>query len=199
MSLAASSVRPANEDLVARRAAAVHTVEVDGEAVLLDEARNRLHLLNRTGTLVWACLDGASSVAEIVADLSEGLGVPYALALRDTLAVIDHLAEEGLLDEEAVPRARPAGFTEPRWHRVPDLLARRSLDAVLLLPRGAEAPVTLPGTAAEVWDLLASPTPLTAIAAELAARHDADPAVVAADVGTLLDRLADLGAVKQAP
>ena len=103
-----------NERFVAVRGDAVHTVEVDGEAVLLDEATNRLHLLNATGALVWACLDGVSSVGEIVTDLSEGLGVPYDVALGDTLAVVRNLGEEGLLANVAPPRHRDAGRTDGR-------------------------------------------------------------------------------------
>jgi coenzyme PQQ synthesis protein D (PqqD) len=85
-----------DQDFVARRGPAVHTVEVDGEAVLLNEGR--LHLLNATGALVWACFDGDGTIAEIAADLSEGLGVSYETVLEDTLAVARHLGEEGLLD-----------------------------------------------------------------------------------------------------
>jgi hypothetical protein len=85
-----------DQGFVARRGPAVHTVEVDGEAVLLNEGR--LHLLNATGALVWACFDGDGTIAEIAADLSEGLGVSYETVLEDTLAVARHLGEEGLLD-----------------------------------------------------------------------------------------------------
>jgi coenzyme PQQ synthesis protein D (PqqD) len=83
------------ENFVAERGAAVHTVEVDGEAVLLNEGR--LHLLNATGALVWACFDGDGTIGEIATDISEGLGVSYETVLEDTLAVARHLGEEGLL------------------------------------------------------------------------------------------------------
>jgi hypothetical protein len=96
-----------DDGFVARRVPDVHTVEVDGEAVLLNEGR--LHLLNATGALVWACFDGEGTIAEIAADISEGLGVPYETVLDDTLAVARELGEEGLLasvrptDADAVP------------------------------------------------------------------------------------------------
>jgi Coenzyme PQQ synthesis protein D (PqqD) len=82
-------------EFVARRAATAHTVQVDGEAVLLNEGR--LHLLNATGALVWACFDGQGTIAEIAADISEGLGVPYENVFEDTLSVARDLGEEGLL------------------------------------------------------------------------------------------------------
>jgi hypothetical protein len=51
------------DGFVPERGAGVHTVEVDGEAVLLNDGR--LHLLNSTGSLVWACFDGDATIAEI--------------------------------------------------------------------------------------------------------------------------------------
>src|SRR5262249_20718451 len=83
-----------DETFVARRAGTAHTVEVDGEAVLLNDGR--LHLLNATGTLVWACFDGEGTIAEIAADISDGLGVPYETVLDDTLAVPRDLGTERL-------------------------------------------------------------------------------------------------------
>jgi Coenzyme PQQ synthesis protein D (PqqD) len=97
MASAAREVPPEaiDERFVAERGAGVHTVEVDGEAVLLNEGR--LHLLNATGALVWACFDGDGTIAEIAADISEGLGIPYQTVLEDTLAVARQLGGEGLL------------------------------------------------------------------------------------------------------
>jgi Coenzyme PQQ synthesis protein D (PqqD) len=111
-----------DEQFVARRARTTHTVEVDGEAVLLNDGR--LHLLNAAGALVWACFDGDGSIAEIAADISDGLAVPYGTVLEDTLAVARELGTEGLLD--AVAPAEPerdadaadqvvALRTESRW------------------------------------------------------------------------------------
>ena len=94
-------VRPddIDERFVARRAGTAHTVEVDGEAVLLNDGR--LHLLNSTGTMVWACFDGEGTIAEIAVDISDGLGAPYYTVLEDTLAVARELGTEGLLDDVA--------------------------------------------------------------------------------------------------
>jgi hypothetical protein len=110
-----------DEDFVARRAHTAHTVEVDGEAVLLNDGR--LHLLNATGALVWACLDGDGTIGEIAADISDGLGVPYERVLQDTLAVASELGTEGLLDAVAPtePDEDPASGqvvaegTESKW------------------------------------------------------------------------------------
>jgi Coenzyme PQQ synthesis protein D (PqqD) len=107
-----------DEGFVARRAIAAHTVEVDGEAVLLNDGR--LHLLNATGALVWACFDGEGTIAEIAADISEGLGAPYDTVLEDTLTVARELGAEGLLASvtaaaaDPVPEAASDG-NESKW------------------------------------------------------------------------------------
>jgi hypothetical protein len=89
-----------DKDYAPKRAPAVHTVEIDGEAVLLN--KERLHLLNATGALLWACFDGVGTITAIAADVSEVLGVPYETVLEDTLAVVRSLGDEGLL-ESVIP------------------------------------------------------------------------------------------------
>ena len=76
------------------------------------------------------------------------------------------------------------------------MLWRRSLDAVLLLPAGSPEPLTLAGTGADLWDLLATPASTTELVAELAGRYAADPAVVAADLTPVLAELETLGAIE---
>ena len=87
-----------NEDFAPRRGAAVYAVEVDGEAVLLDESANRLHHLNHTAALLWACFDGHVRSSELAADIAEELQLPYEQVLNDALVVIRNLGSEGLLD-----------------------------------------------------------------------------------------------------
>jgi len=74
-----------------------YTVAIDGEAVLLDERENRLHLLNHSATLVWLCFDGHASIGELARELSEELGAPYEALLGETLTIVDDLRREGLL------------------------------------------------------------------------------------------------------
>jgi hypothetical protein len=84
-------------DFVPDRAPTVYTVEIDGEAVLLDEEANRLHHLNHTAALLWACFDGHAPVRELAQEVSEELGLEYDEVLTDTLAVVRDLGAEGLL------------------------------------------------------------------------------------------------------
>jgi hypothetical protein len=99
----------------------VHVVELDGEAVLLDEDTNRLHVLNATGALLWACFDGQSSIGEIGADISDELGTPLDVVLEGSLTLTRTLLDQGLLDNEwdaaqteVVPR-EPDAASDPRF------------------------------------------------------------------------------------
>lgn len=81
------------------------------------------------------------------------------------------------------------------WRRRPDVLWRRSVEAVILGAASGGDPVTLTGTGAAVWDLLEEPTTLADLVAVLAAEYGADPAVVEHDVAALLADLQALGVV----
>jgi hypothetical protein len=89
-------------------AAAVYAVEIDGEAVLLDQVVNRLHLLNRSATLLWICFDGRTTVRELVAEISDELGLPYDTVLADTLRVVQELGAQGLLHGVRADTPAPA-------------------------------------------------------------------------------------------
>jgi hypothetical protein len=86
-----------DEVFVPERATAVYTVEIDGEAVLLDEAANRIHHLNHSAALLWLCFDGHATVHDLAVELSEELDAPYATLLAETTTVVRHLGREGLL------------------------------------------------------------------------------------------------------
>jgi hypothetical protein len=184
----------------------VYTVTIDGEAVLLDEVSDRLHHLNAPASLVWACLDGHASVAALARELGDELGAPYETVLQDTLAIVADLDDQQLLAPRAPRAARasqpppaepvaPVG-DEPRWRRRPDALWRRSLDAVLVLPVGADQPVTLAGTGAALWELLAEPRTVPQLAAVLSEAYAAPHATVEADVRPVVAELARLHAVE---
>ena len=87
------------------RVAEVFTLEIDGEAVLLDERDQRLHLLNHSAALLWACFDGQASLADLARELSEELGHDLAQVLADTVDVARDLAAQGLLEGVAAAGA----------------------------------------------------------------------------------------------
>jgi hypothetical protein len=84
---------------------------------------------------------------------------------------------------------------EPAFRRRADVLWRRSLDAVVVLPIDAEDPITVAGTGVDVWELLDTWRTVEGIAELLAPRYDADPDVVAGDVAVLVEQLRDGGAL----
>ena len=85
-------------DFVPRRAPQTHTVEIDGEAIVLDEHQNRLHLLNASATIVWMCCDGSGTLAEIADDLADAVGSPPEDLIDELVALARTLGAEGLLD-----------------------------------------------------------------------------------------------------
>jgi len=80
-----------------RRSPETHTEELDGEAVILDDVRNRLHQLNATATVVWSCLDGTASVARLADELADEFGTDAGTVRRETLDVVRTFGAEGLL------------------------------------------------------------------------------------------------------
>jgi len=95
MTRTAAEVGP---DFVPRRATSTYTVELDGEAIVLDEQRNRLHLLNASATVVWACFDASGTLDEIAHDLAESVGIARDQSVAEIVALARSLAAEGLLD-----------------------------------------------------------------------------------------------------
>ena len=91
-------VETIDESFVPVRSPDAFVVELDGEAVVLDERANRLHLLNHTATLIWNCLDGEVDVRELAREIGDALELPVDTVLADTLAVVRDLGTEGLLD-----------------------------------------------------------------------------------------------------
>ena len=85
-------------DFVPRQAPKTHTVEIDGEAIVLDEEQNRLHLLNVSATIVWTCCDGSGTLAEIAEDLAEAVGNPPEQLVAELVDLARTLGAEGLLE-----------------------------------------------------------------------------------------------------
>lgn len=81
-----------------RRATTAYTEELDGECVILDEAGNRLHHLNASATIAWACFDGSGTLAEIAHDLANEFGTDPGATADDVLALAHELGHQGLLD-----------------------------------------------------------------------------------------------------
>ena len=89
-------------------------------------------------------------------------------------------------------------MTRHRLRRRPDVLWRRSLDAVVLLPSGADDVVTLAGTGPALWELLAEWRTVDDLVATLAAAFGAPEGQVATDLAPLLEELTTVSAIEAA-
>lgn len=78
---------------------------------------------------------------------------------------------------------------EPRVRRRADALWRRALSTVVVLPAGAEEPLTLAGTGPALWELLAEPRTLSSLVNTLSAAYDVEPEVVEADIAPIVELL----------
>jgi PqqD family protein of HPr-rel-A system len=86
-----SPVRPkVREDLT--------VVELDGEAVVYDDASGELHHLNPSATLVFGLLDGTASVRELAADVSDVFGIPPDEVERQLRRLVRDFRRLGLLN-----------------------------------------------------------------------------------------------------
>jgi hypothetical protein len=85
-----------------------------------------------------------------------------------------------------------------RLRRRPDVLWRRSLDAVVILPVGADDVLTLAGTGPAVWELLSEWRTAEDLVEQLAAAYGSDPALVDADLRPLLADLEARSAIQTA-
>ena len=99
-------------DFVAAVRADVASVELDGEVVVYDAAGERSHLLSPTAGLIFGCLDGVSTLAEVAADLAEAFHAPEAAVLEGVVSTVLTLGRQGLL-------AGVAGETSWRAWEVP--------------------------------------------------------------------------------
>ena len=81
------------------RAAHVASAKLDGEIVLFNEQSETLHLLDPLASLVWECLDGEATVAELVEDFSAVFQVDPERAQDDLRRLFASLVEDGTVEE----------------------------------------------------------------------------------------------------
>lgn len=85
----------------------VASVEVDGETVVYDEIRQRVHVLSPTASIVWGGIDGRTSLDQIAQELSEAFGAEVAIVRSDVLELARELTDKGLLSEVVADDRRP--------------------------------------------------------------------------------------------
>src|SRR5260221_7080584 len=70
---------------------------VDNETIVFDRRQGRIHQLNPTASLIWACCDGQHSVDAIVAAVQRAFEVPCDLAVHDVHRLLHELQQHQLL------------------------------------------------------------------------------------------------------
>jgi len=78
---------------------------VDGWAVLINLDTSRSVALNPTGIVVWKLPDGRRCFDDVIAAVARHYRDVPDTATSDVVALLDMLAEEGLVGEEWVPAA----------------------------------------------------------------------------------------------
>ena len=71
---------------------------VDGELVLYDAKRQRVHVLNPTAAFVWSLCDGKHDEATIIASLAERYPDSRQAIEEDVPGILELVRSEGLLE-----------------------------------------------------------------------------------------------------
>jgi PqqD family protein of HPr-rel-A system len=72
-------------------------VEIDGEAVVYDDATGDLHHLNPTATVVFSLCDGSVTARDLSAEIADAFGEPVEEIQRHVRGVLRRLREQNLL------------------------------------------------------------------------------------------------------
>ena len=78
----------------------VHSTALDGEAVLLNLQNGQYYTMNRVGTVVWEMLREHKPLAEVHHAICSRFEVTETQARNDLVALVNHLGQEGLIQEE---------------------------------------------------------------------------------------------------
>jgi hypothetical protein len=97
------------------RASDAVTVDFDGDLVIYHRQTGGVHRLDSIGAIVWHCLDGRTTVEELVADLSTGFDVDPSVVRNDVVDLLERLGQAFLLAEgpTAAPLGEPQLLTNP--------------------------------------------------------------------------------------
>jgi PqqD family protein of HPr-rel-A system len=79
-------------------------VELDGEAIIYDDADGSLHHLNQTATVVLSMCDGKSTIKELAAEIAEAFSMDAAEVEKQIRALLRDFRKKGLLQEKATSR-----------------------------------------------------------------------------------------------
>jgi peroxiredoxin len=85
----------------------IASVELDGEMVLLVEDTGNIMWLDHLGTVVYKCIDGISSLAQICQDLAEVFGADPETVVEDVVYFAQYFGRSGALAGVGIPDEAP--------------------------------------------------------------------------------------------
>ncbi len=94
---------------------------IDREVVVWHPAHGASFALDPTAALLWQCLDGESTVGEVLADIADVVGVPLADITADCLPVVASWLEAGIavdLSDSSTASRPPAAPLLRTWRRL---------------------------------------------------------------------------------
>src|SRR5215468_11036108 len=89
-------------------------VEIDGEAVVYDDARGQIHYLNHSAALVLDLCDGTATEAEMAAAIAGVYEMPASEVEAQVREAVGSLRGLGLLEDEEPATAARVPRTWPR-------------------------------------------------------------------------------------
>ena len=95
-----------------KRRADLTVVELDGEAVIYDGQRGKLHHLNPTATLVFQLCDGTATVKRLAVDIGGAFNLPDKAVERQVRALVRELEKAKLLQDLPVTTKRRRAVTD---------------------------------------------------------------------------------------
>ena len=83
----------------------VAVVELDGEAVIYDEASGNLHHLNPTATIVLAFCDGTSTISQFSREIAQAFDVVPTEVEPQVKNLVKEFRRAGLLERATSPKS----------------------------------------------------------------------------------------------
>jgi hypothetical protein len=94
--------------------------------------------VDRIGALIWACLDGESTLAEIAADLADAFNAPLETVLADVTAAVSDFVIGGMVDDGHLHTPRPSDTSVAAARPLPDSDFPLGDDGTLAVQVGGE-------------------------------------------------------------
>ncbi|MHC5058810.1 MAG: PqqD family protein [Planctomycetota bacterium] len=118
------------------RARGVASRIVGGEAVVVVPKRREAHVLNETGSAVWAMMDGSRPAPEIASELAARYGIEGSAAARDLEAFMGDLESRGAagkLDGPSESLAPGGAPPQPSRYEPPVVVESHPMEVVAAL------------------------------------------------------------------